>query len=142
MVNYRSLLLAGIVTVAVAQGAFLFGGVEQVAERPVWVAVSLFDGRRSSTVEYYGTMEVDAFNDIVSNTITEGFFKLQNTSWMDDEGIKLMQESQLHGRSRGYSGTAHFLVKTITRVVLLDDQFVEETLLRVIRGGAAGIEPK
>lgn len=73
-------------------------------------------------------MDKATFDGVTGNTLTNGFFKLDNTSWMTDEGVVLMRDSKSSGRSRGYSGETYMLVKAIMRIVKLDDEFVKSQL--------------
>jgi hypothetical protein len=93
--------------------------------RSIWVAVSLLEGERNSVVEYHGKVQQEFFEDIVSNRLREGLFRMESVAWINKDGdLQKMEEAQTGGKSYGYSNTAYFRVEQITRIVPLKDDFV------------------
>ncbi len=129
MKKSNNALLIIIFAVCFVVSMCTYADAEKDDQENIWVAVSLFDGRNRTVVEYYGVMQKSIFDGITINSITEGFFKLDNTSWMTDEGVVLMRDSKNAGRSSGYSGETYMLVKTITRIIALEKEFVKNNLL-------------
>ena len=99
----------------------------------VWLAVRVLDGgRQRAAGEYYGRLEKRQFEALVSNSMTKGFFKLESTAWFDENvGMIKMSDSKSHGRQRGYGGTSYFRIELVTRIIVVDEKFVQSNLARV-----------
>ncbi|XDD51390.1 hypothetical protein AB3N59_06455 [Leptospira sp. WS92.C1] len=117
----------------------------QSDKRYVWVSMSIQDnGSTQAPAEYYGKIEESLFEKIADNTLQKGFFKLEEIFWTENGGWIKMNLFPLKGADNGvetdiskrrdasqyygYSGTAFFRIETVTRITILDKEFLKKVL--------------
>lgn len=89
--------------------------------RYVWVAVRVSDGINQGA-EYRGRMDADVFEQITSNEMTSGWFRLDSILWERDRVDVPQSEA---GQAWGYGDTSFFRVEWLARIVVLSEAFVQ-----------------
>lgn len=89
--------------------------------RHVWVAVRVADGINDAA-EYRGRIDADVFEQITSNELTSGWFRLDSILWERDRADVPQSEA---GQAWGYSNTSFFRIESLARIVVLSDAFAE-----------------
>ena len=93
----------------------------------IWVAVRVYDGGGKSYIpEYSGVISKAEFDQIISHTKTNGYFRLDSICWCESNGWVRLQDDKTESHTLGYSGTRFFRVEGITAITLLDEDFGEK----------------
>jgi hypothetical protein len=91
-----------------------------MATDSVWVAIRVEDGSRC-TVEYRGRIDAAVFEKITTSELTSGWLRLDDVIW-EKERLDVRQDD--YGSFWGYGNTSFYRVESLSRIILLSDDFV------------------
>ena len=95
------------------------------AERTFLVALSAMDGGEYAA-EYYGVVDQKTYESITSSLTKNKMVKLENVFWVNNEGKKeRMSTTSRNGHRFGYTNTIFLKENSITRIVVLDEEYLE-----------------
>lgn len=131
MLNISKFLVALILF-----GALTLAPSAQGKNSYIWIGVSILDaGNLTKPAEYFGKIKRSQFTNLVTNSQTRGFFKLENVYWFTKKGTVKRASSVRRGDSileNAYSDRMYFRIEDVKRIVELDASFVSKHLIEKI----------
>jgi len=111
-------------------GTFISSSLNAAPSEDVWVAVRIIDkGVGQGTSEYYGTIDKTLFATLTKTVNLIGFIEMNNVGTLYNDKYITLKEEVLNGKEYGYSNKMYFRAETLVRIIPLDPEFVEKTIL-------------
>jgi hypothetical protein len=125
-IKYQITILVSVCLLVFPAGVFCAGEPSE----EIWVSLdAAITGVGQPTINYYGALNRKVFEETLARTVPSGFIKLTHVGWMEGGKIHWLKELRQGGELVGFSDVVYIRVETITRIVELDEKFVQKFLL-------------